>query len=275
MDEIDTLQALLPRFKEFGKRSAVVAFTKDGKEEWTYANLADEGARLATGMTKAGIEKGETIALCAEDSPQWIAACLGVVACGAVAVPLDVQLSDEALDHALHDSGARYVFTSERLIKRVRPLARHVHCRPILWGEKAHGIRGWQDLSAETDEPLPAVSPDDRAVLFYTSGTTGPPKGVPLTHRNLTFQLNTLLAADLVTSDDRVLLPLPLHHVYPFTIGLLTPLALGLPIVLPYMLTGPQLMRALREGRVTMIIGVPRLYSALFAGIESRVKAQG
>src|SRR5439155_21540028 len=121
MDEIDTLQALLPRVKEFGKRSAVVAFTKDGKEEWTYANLADEGARLATGMMKAGIEKGETIALCAEDSPQWIAACLGVVACGAVAVPLDVQLNDEALDHALHDSGARYVFTSERLLKRVRP----------------------------------------------------------------------------------------------------------------------------------------------------------
>src|SRR5439155_11143759 len=89
-----------------------------------------------------------------------------------------------------------------------------------------------------------SVSPEDRAVLFYTSGTTGPPKGVPLTHRNLAFQLNAISAADLVTKNDRVLLPLPLHHVYPFTIGVLTPLTLGLPIVIPYTLTGPQLTRA-------------------------------
>src|SRR5205085_4823450 len=103
----------------------------------------------------------------------------------------------------------------------------------------------------------------------------GPPKGVPLTHGNLAFQLNTLLTADLVTSDDRILLPLPLHHVYPFTVGVLTPLGLGLPIVLPYSLTGPQLMRALQEGEVTTIIGVPRLYRSLFEGVQSRAEASG
>src|SRR5205814_108453 len=75
--------------------------------------------------------------------------------------------------------------------------------------------------------------------------------------------------------DDRVLLPLPLHHVYPFTIGTLTPLTLGLPIVIPYTLSGPQLLRAINEGGVTMIVGVPRLYRALVDGIESRVDAGG
>jgi len=275
MDVFVTLQALVPRLESFGERAAVVAFTKEAKTDWSYAKFSDAAARLATGLVKAGIDKGDVIALCAEDSPEWIAACLATIACGAVAAPLDVQLSDDALDHALSDSGARYIFTSERLLKRVRRLARHAHVRPILLGEKAHGIRGWENYAADTAEPLPPLSPDDRAVLFYTSGTTGPPKGVPLTHRNLAFQLNTLAAAELVTSEDRVLLPLPLHHVYPFTIGVLTPLALGVPIVFPYNLTGPQLMRALREGDVTTIIGVPRLYSALVAGIHTRVKSQG
>jgi long-chain acyl-CoA synthetase len=81
--------------------------------------------------------------------------------------------------------------------------------------------------------------------------------------------------ADLVSEDDSVLLPLPLHHVYPFVMGMLTPLAAGLPIVLPQSLTGPQLVRALKEGEVSLIVGVPRLYGALYSGIEERAKAGG
>jgi len=272
VDELDTLQSLLPRLAAYRERPAVLAFTNEQTEQWTYAQIAEQAGRLASGLGKRGSAKGDRIALCAENSPQWVAACLGVIASGAVAVPLDVQLAEDALGHALHDSGARYVFTTERPLGRLKPLAGRCGCEPILLGEGIEGVRGWQDLCAEPAEPALRVAPEDRAVLFYTSGTTGAPKGVPLTHRNLAFQLNQLLAADLVTSDDRVLLPLPLHHVYPFTIGMLTPLAMGLPIVLPQTLTGPQLMRALRDGEVTTIVGVPRLYRALLEGIQSRAE---
>ena len=71
--------------------------------------------------------------------------------------------------------------------------------------------------------------------------------------------------------DDRVLLPLPLHHVYPFVVGTLTPLSLGLPLVIPSAFTGPQVLEALQRGRATLLIGVPRLYEALVSGLESRV----
>jgi long-chain acyl-CoA synthetase len=98
---------------------------------------------------------------------------------------------------------------------------------------------------------------------------------VPLTHGNLVFQLNALLRTEIVTEPDRVLLPLPLHHVYPFVIGMLALLTFGLPIILPQALTGPQIVRALREGEVTVILGVPRLYRALAAGVRAQAEAAG
>jgi long-chain acyl-CoA synthetase len=128
---------------------------------------------------------------------------------------------------------------------------------------------------ADTPTQLPETSPEDEAVLFYTSGTTGPPKGVPLTHRNIAIQLDVLLNADLVNDGDCLLLPLPLHHVYPLVVGLLTPLARGLSIVLPFSLTGPQMVRALNEGGVTIVIGVPRLYRALVDGIVEKAESSG
>src|SRR5918994_1246186 len=102
--------------------------------------------------------------------------------------------------------------------------------------------RSWRCLLTDEDVDLPPIEPGDGAALFYTSGTTGAAKGVPLSHANLAFQIDSLLGADLVHEEDRVLLPLPLHHVYPFVMGMLTPLAAGLPIILPQSLTGPQLV---------------------------------
>ncbi len=116
---------------------------------------------------------------------------------------------------------------------------------------------------------------DDIAALFYTSGTTGTPKGVPLTHRNMRFEVDVLVASGIVNPDDRVLLPLPFHHVYPFVVGMLTGLAAGLPLILPRALTGPQIVEAIRGGRASVIIGVPRLYTAMFTGIAGRVASRG
>jgi long-chain acyl-CoA synthetase len=275
MQEIKTLHTLPLFLRELGERAAVIAFQKDGKEQWSFTRLAEQSSRVAAGLMKAGVGKGDHIALVAENRPEWLAACLGILAAGGVAVPVDVQLAADALRHILHDSGAHVVFTTKRLHERVKQAMGRRHCRYVLLDERATGAQSWEDLLDEPREPSASVSPEDRAVLFYTSGTTGPPKGVPLTHRNLAFQLNAIAAADLVTSADRVLLPLPLHHVYPFTIGILTPLTLGVPIVIPETLTGPQLTRALREGDVTIIVGVPRLYGALYAAIESRAKSKG
>nr|WP_276570537.1 AMP-binding protein [Halochromatium salexigens] len=137
-------------------------------------------------------------------------------------------------------------------------------------------LRETPDEASDTTRDLGEhPDPSAEAVLFYTSGTSGPPKGVPLTHHNLLSNLKAILSQDIVDPSDRLLLPLPLHHVYPFSLGMLAPLALGIGIILPYSLTGPQLVRALKEGEATAMLGIPRLYSALLDAIDRRVAGAG
>jgi long-chain acyl-CoA synthetase len=273
-----TLQPVCDLVAEFGDRTAILALQRGDREEWSFAKLASHARRLAAGLREAGVKAGEPVALLAEDSPEWVAAALAILRAGAVVAPLDVQFADEALTHVLQDSEARFLFTTARQLPRLRGLKRTPR-HLVLLDAPASEARSWRNLLADAEATkrteLPEVSPNDPAALFYTSGTTGPPKGVPLTHANLEFQLDALLHLDLLARDDRMLLPLPLHHVYPFVIGMLFPLRFGLTLVLPQSLTGPELVRALKEGRVTVILGVPRLYRALLDGLATQVAARG
>lgn len=98
---------------------------------------------------------------------------------------------------------------------------------------------------------------------------------MPLTHRNIVFQIGAIADIGLVRADDRVLLPLPLHHVYPLVIGVLTPLALDIAVVLPDWFTGTRILASLQRGQATLMIGVPRVYHALVEGIANQFRRRG
>ncbi|MDX1489622.1 MAG: AMP-binding protein, partial [Acidiferrobacterales bacterium] len=216
------------------------------------------------------------VVLCAPNSVPWVVACLALLEIGAIPIPVDTQASREDLAHILQDSGARWACASTALAAQLVQAQSREDLRLIFMDEEGQNeLHHWRRFLARKDADLRTVSPDDCAVLFYTSGTTGPPKGVPLTHRNLSSNIAALLALDIARPDDRLLLPLPLHHVYPFVVGLLSPLALGVAIVIPYSLTGTYIERALNEGRATAILGVPRLYATLCEAIEQRIRAHG
>ena len=218
---------------------------------------------------------GSRVAILAGNRPEWVVACLAVIQSGGVAVPLDVQLAANALKEVLKDSGVRLVFTTGGNLQRLQTVGSDQLLSPILLDSEPSDPRDWRCMLGAGTVAWPEPIPDESATLFYTSGTTGSSKGVPLSHRNLVFQINTIIAAKLLANADRLLLPLPLHHAYPFVIGMLLPLAMGLPIVMPQALTGPQMMRAIREGAVTAVVGVPRLFEALCSGIEARVESAG
>ncbi len=275
MDDLKTLQALLPRLRDFGHKECFLQMEREDIARWTCAEVAEAAEKLASGLAQAGLQPGMVVPILASSRPEWVIAALAILRAGAAVSPLDYQMTTDTLEKVLQDSEARFIFTTTNYLNRLGQLDLDNEVRPILFDVEAEDERGWRALLSDAETPLPTVKPDDFAALFYTSGTTGIPKGVPLTHHNLVFQIKAIDAVDLLIPEDRVLLPLPMYHVYPFTIGTLVPLAFGLPIIIPQSLTGPQVIRALKEGEVTIIVGVPRVYRAVFNGIESRIAERG
>ncbi|HET7273462.1 MAG TPA: AMP-binding protein [Rubrobacter sp.] len=277
MSELRTLGSVIDVLAEHGDRQAVLALQEEGAKSWSYGELAVHVLRLAHGLTKVGVSRGDHVMLLAPGQPEWMVACLAIIGAGAVATPVDVQLGDDALSRILDHSGASFIFTTADQTEKLEHLDTILKPKHIVLDRGKEDPRSWRHLLARKDRhaELPQPDPNDPAALFYTSGTTGAPKGVPLSHANLAFQIDAILGANVVNENDHMLVPLPLHHVYPFVMGMLAPLTLGLTIVLPQSLTGPQLVRALKEGKVTVITGVPRLYSALYSGIVERARSGG
>jgi long-chain acyl-CoA synthetase len=269
---IRTLVDLLAGFSEWGDRPAIMLDREDGLEISTYRWLADSAARVAQGLIAAGVASGERVAILAPNSAAWIAAYFGIVTAGAIAVPLDYRATAGELEDMLARSDCRRLFTIEAALARL----------PSSWrgGDRElylMGAAGWDTFGAARPgaAPLPRVEPDARASLLFTSGTTGTPKMVPLRHRHFAANVSALLSEHIIAGGEAMLLPLPMHHTYPFTVGMLASLASGATLVLPAGTTGPQLLHAARTARVAVLLGVPGLYRAIVAGIESRVARRG
>src|SRR5215212_11692938 len=111
--EVRTLRSVVDWFSARDNRPALVEFGTEGVEVWSYGELAGRVRRLAGGLLGAGVERGDPVALFAANRMEWVVACLAVISAGGVVVPLDAQLGDQALGHALADSGVRYVFTTK------------------------------------------------------------------------------------------------------------------------------------------------------------------
>ncbi|MEQ8231322.1 MAG: AMP-binding protein [Gammaproteobacteria bacterium] len=266
MDPIETLAELTARVDAAGETTVLTVFARDDAERVSGTTLAWQARNWHAALVARGIRAGDRVALFAPADSAWIAAALGTLEAGAVLTPLDAQLAGEQLAHVLGDAAPAVVLCDATRVERIVALAL-AQAPPLARLDEA------PDDATPPDAAPPAGDAD--AVLFYTSGTTGPPKGVPLSHAKLCWQIERIGALGIVGPDDRVLLPLPLHHVYPVVVGLLVPLARGVPIVLPYALTGPQVRRALAAGGVTVVVGVPRLYAALVTAVEQALAAHG
>ena len=270
MVERATLQDLLRDFAAKPQHTAVIGLGAGTR--WDYAELAETVSGVAAGLLAAGVARGERVGLLAPNGAEWIAAALGTIVAGAVIVPIDGMLGRDDLAHVVADSGLRWIFAASDRVAQLRELSEHPLEILRLDGDAGDSAgQTWRSLLSAVRAPLPGVGPEDIAAQFYTSGTSGRPKGVPLTHGNIVANIEALLQADLVAPDERACLPLPLFHVYPFVVGMLTPLAAGATLILPAGVSGPEIAQALKEERATALIGVPRLYDALVGAIRHRV----
>ncbi|MDZ3838299.1 MAG: AMP-binding protein [Rhodospirillales bacterium] len=267
-----------------GDDPAVLADDTEGLQRLSSGELSRRIDAVARGLVAGGATRGERIGLFAPPSLEWIAVRLGIGAAGAVAVPIDPLASTDEAAMIVGASGTARLFTTASQL----PLLDDIEA-PTLHGiivmdeaEVAaadHGPRrlSLRELTAAAGEAvaLPNLSGAEPAMMVFTSGTTGAPKYFTLSYDNIEANVRAIAGTGLIGGNDRLLVPLPLHHVYPFVVGVLVPLWTGAVIVLPQAAQGPAIVRALERSAATMMIGVPRLYQALVAGIEAQARARG
>ncbi len=221
--------------------------------------LRDRARAAAQRLIDAGVRPGDRVVLSGANHPDWVVAYFGILGAGGVAVPLDPGLEEADVQRLLRASGAR-----------VAALGR---CDFACSGPTTF------DLEALTAEgpmaPLHRPAPDAPASVLFTSGTTGTPKGVVLTHRNFTAMLGSLGRLFQLGPGDRVLSVLPLHHTFEFSCGLLLPLSQGARIVYLDEVSAEALSSTLKDARVTAMVGVPALWQLLERRIAGQVQERG
>jgi long-chain acyl-CoA synthetase len=243
----------------------------------SYADVAQQARLVAAALVRAGLAPGERVALISENRPEWAVAYFAVAAGGGTAVPLDVQLGDTEVVNVLRHAGCRMAVASGKQAPRL--LAAPLHGAPL-----ARVV----DLDADADDgrtlafhavlknpdpappPLPRVESDALASILYTSGTTGTPKGVMLSHGNFLANVESVMKFRLVNAEDNLLSVLPLHHAFPFTVQLIL-LFTGARITFPLSLKGPDLLACMHETGVTVLVAVPQLFYLLHKGVFDQI----
>jgi long-chain acyl-CoA synthetase len=227
----------------------------------TWAELDREVDRCAAGLLAAGHDVGARIGILLPNSIAFAVAYFGILRAGLVAVPLNTGYTASELGYQLSDAAVAIVITDQERVAVLRDAGEVA----TLVVDRADG--GWEQLlsagdGAETTDS--ATGGEDLAVLLYTSGTSGRPRGAMLTHRALLANLDQLTSIDppVVAADDRVLLVLPLFHVYGLNAGLGMVAKTGATGVLAERFDPVETLALVRDQQVSGIVGAPPMYIA-------------
>lgn len=261
-DCIATIADILPfRAERTPRATALQHLDGDGRlREATFAELHRDSEGFAGRLHEIGVRPRDRVAILLPNSPRWVTAYYGIMRLGAVAVPLEQGM--------LADDPDRLAFALEHAEVTAAV------CRPQdadAVGELGDVPTAGPEERADDVPPPPDVEPSDVAQILYTSGTTGPKKGVVLTHRNIIFDVRKCRTRFGVREDDCLPALLPFHHAYPLTTTIVVP-----PFVGARMAVGDIRDRRARDllsrCRPTVLIGVPRVFESMLEGI--RRKAQ-
>jgi len=233
-----------------------------------YRALYKRVNRLAgTLINKFDLKPQEKVALLLANSGLYPIIYFSILRAGAVAVPLNIFLKTDELEYIINQSNAKILITSERFYPSIQKIRQHLpELSTVVLTDSKESAPEYFSLSALNN--LPSVKPpsidipaDSTAVIVYTSGTTGYPKGAMLTHYNLLSNIKSNLAASHIGSRDRILLVLPMFHSFTMTVCMLMPLAAGAGMVIIKSLHHfRKVFRKVLLYGVTIIIGIPPLY---------------
>lgn len=258
-------------------------------ESWTYAQLRLRAESVGRWLQQRSPEAfaGARCALLAANGPRWVAAYLGVLAAGGIAVPLDTAFHPDQVAKLLRDSGSSLLFTDGRHLataQAARELLPDLPIEIVVLDAGASSASSPSPAAPQTatslDEIFSAgpggfsaapVAEESVAVILYTSGTTSDPKGVMLTHANLRAEADSVFKFLQVGPSDAILGVLPLFHALAQMANLLLPFAAGMRVVYLETLNTTELLRGLRERHITFFCCVPQFFYLIHERVMKQV----
>ena len=267
-------------------------------EPTTYAQTKSRALNIGAGLAALGIEYGDRVSILAEGCNNWIISELGLLYAGAISVPLSIKLEEaNDLRFRLKHSDAKLIFVSKQQLRKVRniiaelPEVKHI----VVWGDVEVPLEGCEmpltELEAqgaeylkEHSEELLAIGKrlknDDIATITYTSGTTADPKGVVLTHRNYTANVEQALSVVTIPSTWRTLIILPLDHCFAHVVGFYIMIACGASVATTEvgrtpMETLKNIPINIKEVRPHFLLSVPALAKNFRKNIETTIRKRG
>ncbi|MCY4624624.1 MAG: AMP-binding protein [Chloroflexi bacterium] len=248
-----------------GNRDALLFKPGFRYQRWSYARLWKESGQVASLLQSRGLGKGDQAILWGPNSPHWVLIFFGCLRAGVVVVPLDLRSAPDYVERVISRVSPKLAFTSRYTPRGDAELG----APEITFEELEDAIEGLPD-----PDPV-EVGPDDLVEIMFTSGTTGDPKGVMLTHRNLAANIEGISQYITCAPTSKLLSILPLSHMYEQMGGLLTALHFGASVTYPTSRQPTVLARTMRERRVTTMLLVPQALELLMNGIEREVRRQG
>ena len=252
--------------REHGPRLALKMRSGMRLEKYTYHQLWKQAQCMAGLLQDRGMEKGDRVLVWAPNSPSWVIAYLGILLGGGVAVPLDVGSTPDFAAKVATQTEPVLALLSKSILESAQGLS-----VPTLQVEDLPRLL----YHAQGASREPQIRGQDLAEIMYTSGTTGEPKGVMLTHRNLISNVETALQMIRLNPETRALSLLPLSHMYEQIAGLLIPLRSGASIVYLPSRQPHIVLRALRREGITAMALVPQVLQLFMSRIEREVERQG
>lgn len=218
---------------------------------------------------KLGNIEGKHVVIFSENRVEWIFALYAAWKKKAVVIPVDIMSTQEDVDYILGDCRPCTVFCSRDKSGMVHVASTNTGQDPV--------ILVFEEFEADPHhheaEDLVIDNDHDTALILYTSGTTGNPKGVMLSYRNLLANLDAVCKlVPIFTAEDRVMMMLPLHHILPLVGTIVAPFYAKSTIILNTSLTSDNLISTLQQYKVTMMIGVPRLYQLIYKGLKDKIQ---
>jgi long-chain acyl-CoA synthetase len=282
LDQISSLAALLGERVERSPDAIAYRYYDRNTDEWSnidWEQFAIEVCRWQAALLKEDLNAGDRIAIMAANGPEWSACDMAAHGLGLVMVPLYVNDRAENISLVLEDCGARLLVVGgpeqwqalTAVHDTLSGLQRIVAVAPVVAeasGPKPLALQDWLPVKHDALRVEP-IDSNALATIVYTSGTTGRPKGVMLSHRNILFNVQGVLERVHAYREDTFLSFLPLSHMLERTCGYYLPMAAGATVA--YARSAKQLAEDLETIRPTVIISVPRVFERMYTGINRRM----